>query len=291
MKKNIVIVICIFTLVIMLCASCSDTFGLPDESEITSVILEHFSDGKTNGAVELTEKDEISEIHAVLSFAQKTKETSSGNYAMLDYIKTSLYSDKTELRQVFIYANENGSFLEEIDVGIYKLSKELDVYSAFFNVWSLAQRKDFGIVFADMLKDSRYALPENYTEANKAISLFTNEFGDKSLHRYNLPEIMRAELLNDVRFLVLGFYKEELIGEYTFGTDESIRPKAFRIDEQVSIIDLSTGQLIAESIFKGGDPPATVSGSETKAAYGSAPVIYEIEQWISEQLEIALRTN
>jgi hypothetical protein len=129
-----------------------------------------------------------------------------------------------------------------------------------------------------------FTLADNYNGANKAVIRHRNRLGSNLYNNiYRLPGQLEAESPEEVRFLVLGYFLEEFVGNYAVGGLKTYIG-AYRIGESVQIFDLLNDELVAERVFMGDDPPERIVEPEMGSYYGGYPV-QDIEMWIEETIE------
>ncbi len=112
--------------------------------------------------------------------------------------------------------------------------------------------------------------------ANKAVALMLNSEDDEQAvyAKEYIPEAYIAETPAEVRYIVRFVYKTILFGEYLGGGN------AYQRSYNVQILDLTTGDTIAEESFLGSTPPQSVKAGSGDH-YGKYPNRNTISDWIT----------
>jgi hypothetical protein len=215
------------------------------------VVLERFQDGKSEGAVEITDRHGIEKaLPPSRIWSEKVSQGSNTDTpSSRTYMKISLHSEKSEVRHLFLYKKDNSRYIEEPRSGIYKADSFCQ--ERIHDLWrdTLYVR-----VFGGMMATGKFVLPKNSTGKNKAAALFKDRDGNETGYFHMLPEKMKAASPADARYLVYGAYGKVSIGKYNKLGDDRLDPfvkraAAYRITESVSIYDLSSGRTIAEKLL------------------------------------------
>ena len=129
-------------------------------------------------------------------------------------------------------------------------------------------------------------IPIKDVEGKKAVTLlrevhydrtFRTQPVDWSCNSKYLPAAYKTNNPDDVRYVVYVNKYRDKVGEYTNSGN------ATRINFFVSIIDRTTGEVLASKIFTGGDPPSKIS-SGNSGGVGADPDADRIMSWVGEVL-------
>ena len=63
------------------------------------------------------------------------------------------------------------------------------------------------------------------------------------------------------------------------------------IGESIELYDLSTGEVLADTVIYGADPSKWVESSESSNIYGEHPNEQEIARWIESQIEAIVNSS
>ena len=279
MIRFAVIVMAAFLLV-----SCSSNLKIAEDyTEISSVTLERFVNGESRGAFEITDAHNIYEIYSTISTADKQwRKSVSDTPSVSEYTKISVSFVNSAERLFYHYMTDDMNYIEVPYGGIYLVN--------WYNKGLIDN-----LCLADLYirEFGDFTLPQNYNGENKAIDIHTDKDGVKWVGRYKLSDELKSESPDDVRFLILSRYEDEKVGEYLdISSRDSFVANAYRIDEYVTVYDLSAGTVIAEKRFYGGEPSdkiyekdsALVTG-DGQSKYGKEPNRQEIITWITEILQ------
>jgi len=121
---------------VFLLANPVKTLELPTADAVLSIELEQFNEYESLGPVSLTDKGDMEAVLSALSGAKKALRQSVNDHPIQsNYLVISLACSE-EHRTLFLYAEGNTYYVEELYVGVYKSNRDTSV--AIYKIYNIA---------------------------------------------------------------------------------------------------------------------------------------------------------